>query len=76
MGVLEKLLEPVSEEDRSGPDLDDDAEGIRSAFEADFKYASGMAERDGDSQDGKSISWPDIRSEICLLYTSPSPRDS
>ena len=53
MGVLEKLLEPVSEEERSGPDLDDDAEGIRSAFEADFKYASG-----------------------CLLYTSPSPRDS
>ncbi len=64
MGVLEKLLEPVSEDNRAGPDLDDDAEGIRSAFEADFKYASGMVDRDGDAQDGKSVSWAEIRSEI------------
>lgn len=64
MGVLEKLLEPVSEDDRAGPDLDDDAEGIRSAFEADFKYASGVAEREGDSQDAKSVNWGDVRSEI------------
>lgn len=64
MGVLEKLLEPVSEDNRAGPDLDDDAEGIRSAFDADFKYASGMIERSGDSQDGKSVSWSDVKSEI------------
>ena len=64
MGVLEKLLEPVSEDERAGPDLDDDAESIRSAFESDFKYASGMIEREGDASDGKSVSWPDIRSEI------------
>lgn len=64
MGVLEKLLEPVSEEDRAGPDLDEDAEGIRSAFAADFKYASGLTERADDSQDGKSVNWSEIKSEI------------
>ena len=66
MGVLEKLLEPVSEEDRAGPDLDDEAESIaiRSAFEADFKYATGMSEKEGDSQDGKSVSWTDVKSNI------------
>lgn len=64
MGVLEKLLEPVSEDDRAGPDLDDDAENIRSAFEADFKYASGIAERDADAPEGKNVSWNEIRSEI------------
>lgn len=62
--MLEKLLEPVSEEDRAGPDLDDEAENIRAAFAADFKYASGIAERADDSQDGKSVSWPEIKSEI------------
>ena len=69
MGVLEKLLEPVSEDERAGPDLDDDAEGIRLAFESDFKYACGMAEREGDSQDAKIINWTDIQSEIEDLCT-------
>lgn len=61
MKILEKLLEPISDENRAGPDLDDDAEAIRSAFESDFKYAARILERDDG---GKPADWNQILSQI------------
>ncbi len=66
MSVLEKLLAPVSGDNRVGLDLDESAEveGIRSAFDSDFKYATGLSERDASIADPKTYNWPGLLSEI------------
>ena len=66
MSVLEKMLAPISGDSRVGLDLDESAEveGIRNAFESDFKYATGMSERDSSIADPKTFDWPGLLSEI------------
>ena len=69
MSDLEKLLEPISDDDRAGPDMSDslEVESVRGAFETDFKFAIGISERDSSVVDAPTVKWSSVFSDIKSL---------
>ncbi|GAB5836273.1 hypothetical protein JMUB7547_28460 [Staphylococcus aureus] len=52
-----------------------DEEDLDPTFMWHLAFAYGQEERDKEAQHFFELAYPTMKTNICLLYTSPSPRD-